>query len=153
MRERNLRVRLPGGANRLSLSKRGSRVLSPGDKMKGPPLCFLGLLVVSQAAPSALGIQRGAGPGLGSWPCALLAAMCYVCLYSGENKNTPTTHTPVCACAWRPARAAATWAPARLLVARAGAGPRCAAGTRLPSALEEPPAAQARPPLRSCFRE
>ena len=62
--------------------------------MKGPPLCFLGLLVVSQDAPRALGIQRGAGPGLGSWPCALLAAMCYVCLYSGENKNTPTTHTP-----------------------------------------------------------
>ena len=53
----------------LSLSKRGARVLSPGDKIKGPPLCFLGLLVVSQGAPRALGIQRGAG--LGYWVLVL----------------------------------------------------------------------------------
>ena len=89
-------------------------------KPRGVPRCPWGCCAARGAAQQAkqawgqMGTEWGQHGDskesrvVGSWPCALLAAMCYVCLYSGENKNTPTTHTPVCACAWRPARAAAT---------------------------------------------
>ena len=48
-------------------SSMGSGVLSLGDKIKGPSLCFLAILVVSVVAPRAFGWQSEgrAGPGVG----------------------------------------------------------------------------------------